>query len=150
MIPTVQLVQIESAARERPHFPPFHLFQSGLGAHLLVLEGSQVYDLDRAAAAEIGSALAHGTRELVYLGAGSFLGDVSTRPRFPASKAPEPPPLRSLSLNLAQSCNLACNYCYAEGGSFGSPEAFMDRETARRSVDLLLNGGAPGVPVVVG
>ena len=28
------------------------------------------------------------------------------------------PPLRALSLAVAQKCNLACSYCYAEGGSF--------------------------------
>jgi sulfatase maturation enzyme AslB (radical SAM superfamily) len=33
-----------------------------------------------------------------------------------------------------QRCNLACTYCYAQGGVFGRDERAMSRETALRAV----------------
>ena len=59
------------------------------------------------------------------------------------------PPVRALSLAVAQKCNLGCTYCYADGGSFGGPAANMPEATALASVDLLLSEvGArrPGQP----
>ena len=48
------------------------------------------------------------------------------------------PPVRALSLAVAQKCNLGCTYCYADGGDFGGPAANMPLETALAAVDLLL------------
>ena len=52
---------------------------------------------------------------------------------------PHQPPVRALSLAVAQKCNLGCTYCYAQGGSFGGPATSMELDTALASVDLLFS-----------
>jgi uncharacterized protein len=52
---------------------------------------------------------------------------------------PHEPPVRALSLAVAQKCNLGCTYCYAQGGSFGGPATSMALDTALASVDLLFS-----------
>jgi uncharacterized protein len=47
-------------------------------------------------------------------------------------------PVTALSLNVAQSCNLACAYCYADEGRFGGSPKMMDRSVAFAAVDRLL------------
>jgi uncharacterized protein len=54
------------------------------------------------------------------------------------------PPLRAISLAVAQKCNLGCTYCYASQGDFGGPARNMTWETARQSVDLLMNDAPRG------
>jgi uncharacterized protein len=123
-----------------PGHADVHLFDSGWGAHLLVVDGSRVYDLDD----ELHQALAHAldgdpaeAREL--LAAHGFL------PRGFIDDAPVvDPPLRALSLAVAQKCNLACTYCYAEGGDFGEQPRNMPWETAEAAVRKLLEGAVPG------
>lgn len=60
---------------------------------------------------------------------------------------PETPPadfpLQALVLNVTNQCNLACTYCYEFGADkiatpAGKPK-YMTKETARSSIDLLLN-----------
>jgi uncharacterized protein len=55
-----------------------------------------------------------------------------------------PPPLHALSLAIAQKCNLGCAYCYAGQGNFGGPAKNMPWEIARRAVETLIGGVAPG------
>lgn len=47
-------------------------------------------------------------------------------------------PLRNLYLVVAQECNLACTYCYADGGDFGQPALHMSEATLRRGLERLL------------
>nr|NLI50906.1 radical SAM protein [Propionibacterium sp.] len=47
--------------------------------------------------------------------------------------------LRKLSLNVTNACNMACRYCYANEGEYGSPQGMMTREVARQSVDALFD-----------
>lgn len=51
-------------------------------------------------------------------------------------KAP-PFPLSTLVLNLAQDCNLACRYCYAQEGTYGQRRSQMSWDTAKIAVDFL-------------
>ena len=46
--------------------------------------------------------------------------------------------LRNLYLLVAGDCNLACAYCYAEGGSFGGGPRAMSPETLRTALDKLV------------
>jgi uncharacterized protein len=46
----------------------------------------------------------------------------------------------SISLNVAQACNLACTYCYADEGRFGGKPRLMGWEVARAAIDRLLDG----------
>lgn len=62
-------------------------------------------------------------------------------------------PLQTMVLNVTSKCNLACTYCYEYGEDRVVEEAekamprFLDEETARRSVDFMLeqSGSNPSV-----
>jgi len=74
----------------------------------------------------------------------------------PAAIDPADVPLGTLVLEIAQTCNLRCAYCYAGGGTYGGEPRVMRPELARRaarflvassgdreSVTLVLFGGEP-------
>jgi uncharacterized protein len=67
-------------------------------------------------------------------------------PPEPPQDAPANFPLQTLVLNLTNQCNLSCQYCYEFGADKvampnGKPK-FMDFETAKASVDFLLDQSA--------
>ena len=118
-----------------------HLIDSGDGLHLLVPNGSRLYEVDAATYAQLDRMRRSGDegqlRELLQrLGLDA--------PRYVDDAAPEEPPVRALSLAVAQKCNLGCTYCYAQGGSFGGPATSMELRTALASVDLLFGDVAAG------
>lgn len=41
-----------------------------------------------------------------------------------------------LTLNLANTCNMRCKYCYAHGGVYESEETVMTKETAKAAIDF--------------
>lgn len=47
-------------------------------------------------------------------------------------------PVHAIALNVAQSCNMKCVYCFGNGGEYGE-EGFMEEETALRTVDWLID-----------
>ncbi|MEW6724179.1 MAG: thioether cross-link-forming SCIFF peptide maturase [Bacillota bacterium] len=55
---------------------------------------------------------------------------------------PEPGGFKAMCLHLAHDCDLACGYCFAEGGPFGSDRGLMSEQTARRAIDFLLEHGS--------
>jgi uncharacterized protein len=65
-------------------------------------------------------------------------------PAYVDDGPPQQPPVRALSLAVAQKCNLGCTYCYAQGGSFGGAATSMELDTALASVDLLFGDVAAG------
>ncbi|MDX6706710.1 MAG: uncharacterized protein QOI48_2556 [Solirubrobacteraceae bacterium] len=111
-----------------------HLVETGEGALLLVADGSRVYDIDAATTAALDRARrGDGDREVAEL-----LRELGLEaPRYVDDTPPEEPPVRALSLAVAQKCNLGCTYCYAQQGSFGGPAKQMPDETALTAVDLL-------------
>ena len=118
--------------------PDLHAFRSDLGVHVFVVDGSRIYDVDDetfdqccrgAPPAELSSTR---TRPCV-----------DDTPLVPAS-------LRSISLNVAQGCNMSCSYCYAEEGRFGAHARLMKPDMARRSVDAFLDQVPPGSDAVLG
>jgi uncharacterized protein len=64
----------------------------------------------------------------------------------PVQSPPADFPLQTLVLNLTNQCNLSCQYCYEFGADkVATPEGkpkFMDFETAKASVDFLLQQSA--------
>lgn len=115
-----------------------HVFETGHGSHVLVVDGSRVYTVDPAIAAQLRARPADAP---VLLGE---LGLLDPAARRVTDDAPVSMPVRSLSLAVAQKCNLACTYCYAEAGSFGGEPKNMDPEAAKASVDLLFRDVSPG------
>ena len=121
-----------------PRFPDAHLFRSDFGGHVLVVDGSRVFDIDDALYRELEQAGADGVLD-------TLLGQLGLRGEAPAitDEAPLDLPVRALSLAVAQSCNLGCTYCYAQQGSFGVKPQAMPLEVALQSVDMLIGGTAP-------
>src|SRR5262249_41133065 len=130
-------------ADSRPRSRHAHWRYLDDGGQLLVVNGSQVYDVDRDvierldAAAAFGDAAVESVLETI---------GVLARPRI-ADTPPFAPPLHALSLAVAQKCNLGCTYCYAAQGDFGGAPKNMPWETARDSVGLLIGAAAAGARV---
>jgi uncharacterized protein len=85
-------------------------------------------------------------RELARVGAVRRDGPTLV-PMTPPPKPGDPPPLSSLVLNVTNSCNLACRYCYEYGDdrlAKAETPSVMTEEVARQSVDLLLSQSRPG------
>lgn len=124
-----------------PVSPHAHLLGPDEGSLLLVPDGSRVYDLDAATHDALDRARrcedpAELERLLTQLGVvdAVFVDD------DPVSE----PPVRALSLAVAQKCNLGCTYCYAQQGEFGGPAMSMPEDTASASVDLLFSDVGEG------
>lgn len=124
-----------------PRSPQVHLVEAGAGSYLFLPNGSRLYQVDPATSAQLEALLNGGTEgelsgllQRLGVDAAPYIDDV----------APHEPPVRALSLAVAQKCNLGCTYCYAQGGSFGGPATSMALETALASVDLLFGDVAAG------
>ena len=54
-----------------------------------------------------------------------------------------PTHVKAICLNVAHTCNLSCEYCFARGGKYHGPDAIMTEETARDAIDFLIaNSGS--------
>ncbi len=119
--------------------PATHLFETDYGPHLLVVDGSQVFSIPD----DLVSAL----EESVNLTGGSaaILGQFGIVAQgFVDHAELITPPLRTLSLSVAQACNLGCSYCYAQGGGFGGKAKAMPWSVAQSAIDRLIAGANPG------
>lgn len=114
-----------------------HVVESALGRHLFVVDASRIYDIE-------------GNGELDELALSDLLKDVGADVGANISAVPPPPPLRTLSLQIAQACNMGCGYCYADGGSFQGKARLMTAEVARQAVDRLLVESNPHGDLVLG
>jgi len=124
----------ELLAQSAPLSADAHLVDSGEGLHLLIPNGNRLYEIDADVHARIDRLLRAGDET----GVTALLEDLGVdAPRYVDDNPPHEPPVRALSLAVAQKCNLGCSYCYAEGGSFGGPATSMALQTALASVDLL-------------
>ena len=124
-----------------PRTPRVHLIESSLGGHLFVPDGSRLFDADAELFASYDAAVAEGGNEAIdeLLRQAGLVG----RP-FIDDMPLSPPPLRALSLAIAQKCNLGCTYCYAQQGEFGGAAKNMPLTDALRAVDLLVAAAEPG------
>jgi uncharacterized protein len=118
--------------------PDLHLLP-GEPPLVLVVEGSRLFETTPEFFAALQGDTDGARRDLLDL----------TRVEPRALKASAVPPPTAISLNIAQSCNLSCSYCYADEGRFGGREAMMPREVARAAIDDLLRN-ARGQRVTIG
>jgi uncharacterized protein len=128
-------------ARSAPLSPDFHLLDSGVGLHLLLANGNQLFDVDAQSYAALDAARHAGdttTIDGLLRSAGLRLPDLVN------DEPVSDPPVRALSLTVAQKCNLGCTYCYAQQGSFGGPARNMPLDTVLGAVDLLFKQVEPG------
>jgi len=128
-------------ADSAPRVPQVHLLETAQGRHLFVADGSRLFSTGSLLFSEFEAAMAaEGGGEIAAL-----LQQVRLSGPPLIDDAPlAPPPIHALSLAVAQKCNLGCTYCYAQQGEFGGPAKNMSLEDAKRAVDLLVNGAAPG------
>ena len=123
-----------------PRAPQIHLIESRLGGHLFVADGSRLFDADASLFESYRSAIDGGSEAIDELLRQAGLVE---RP-FIDDTPLAPPPLRALSLAIAQKCNLGCTYCYAQQGEFGGAAKNMELTEALRAVDLLIGNADPG------
>lgn len=124
----------------------YKLIESGVGHHVFATNGSRVFDIDTATADRVAALFSSGDVAQAQL----FEQALGNDHRFIEPEAPEVPALRALSLNVAQACNLGCQYCYADEGLFGGKSRTMSVDIARGSIDRLIAEAGPGADVVVG
>lgn len=129
-----------------PNVADFHLVASGAERLLFVTHGSRIFDVPADLYAELEG--------VVHAGDGAAASGVLARLELAdraafAQPPPESPALRSVSLAIAQACNLGCTYCYAQGGAFGGAPTMMPIEIARSSIDLLFRDTTDGPLSVV-
>lgn len=119
------------------------VFEAGGGPNLFVVNGSRVYGISEAIAGQLEEARATDTvdRLLDRLGLQA--------PAFIDGEAPPSFPTRAISLAIAQTCNLGCAYCYAEGGDFGGKPKSMSGPIATEAVRRLIDEAPPGERVNV-
>lgn len=124
----------------------FRLIESAMGTQLFVVDGSRLYGIAPQTVSDLNTAMAQG-REL-----DSLIGELIDTNASPAisNASISPPPLRSLSLNVAQSCNMACSYCYADEGRFGGKARMMEDSVAFEAIDRLFLESDATEPVIVG
>lgn len=113
--------------------------------HIFVVGGSRIFDIAPDLASRIDDALRLANEQLMPPDISALLQQHASPPA-PLSHAPA---VQALSLNLVQSCNMGCSYCYAEGGTFGGARRAMSAEVARRSVDRLLESVPAGGRAVI-
>jgi uncharacterized protein len=112
------------------------------GHHLFVTDGSRLFDLDERSLGFYDSALAIGD----VAGAQALLEESGLVGRpFIDGTSLSPPPIRAISLAVAQKCNLGCSYCYAKQGDFGGSAKNMSLADARSAIDLLLADAEAGM-----
>lgn len=131
-------------------FADIHLFQSNQGHHVYISDRSRIYDLPNARAYHQLHGLVYDedSQQSVVRAFLSNLGiDISIDG---LDLGPILPPLRSLSLNVAQACNMGCHYCYASSGTFGGSPRLMSWDVAKASVDRLFLEAGSGTPMVIG
>ncbi|HTN92740.1 MAG TPA: radical SAM protein [Sorangium sp.] len=120
--------------------PSWHLIP-GDPPLVFVVEGAQIYEISE----EMRERLERGDE-----GAGTELRAAAALARrslrldeVPATGAPN-----AVTLNVAQACNLACGYCYADEGKFGGDARLMSEEVAFRTIDRLIDeASSPRVTV---
>ena len=128
-------------AAAKPRVPQAHVFNTDSDPHVLVVDGTRIYQVERPLFEALAGALETQDEARVDefltkfgLGSGPYVDD----------NPPITPSIRALSLAVAQKCNLGCTYCYAQEGGFGSAPKEMSLKVALASVDLLFSEVQPG------
>ncbi len=134
-------VPIELTVRHRVTAPqPWYHLLEGHPRQVFIIDNSALFAVSDDFAARLATGEASAEAELA-----------AYRPhRQPPAALEDLPPVRAISLNVAQSCNLACSYCYADEGRFGQAPRRMSQQVARRAVDDLIASATPGDSVLVG
>lgn len=118
--------------------PWYHLIE-GERPLMLLVERSQVFELSP----ELFDAVKGGDMEAesAIQSLRQPLAFMDTAPGLPAGP-------RAVSLNIAQTCNLSCAYCYADEGLFGGRPRLMSEEVAHRVISDFIEMASGGVVTI--
>ena len=120
------------------------VFSSSVGDHLYLADGSRIFDLDRETARALSASISRGQMPA------ALSGLIGTEDRYIDARPIAPPPVKSISLNVAQSCNLSCSYCYADEGRFGGRNRVMLQDVAIAAIDRLIADAPASSDLLVG
>lgn len=124
--------------------PPWYHVLRGDRDLVLLMQRSALFEVE----AEFADRLArHDADAEAELAGVALAGGIGADPMTELGPLPA---LRSISLNVAQACNLTCSYCYADEGRFHGRARLMHRDVARRAVSDLIRAVASGERVTVG
>lgn len=129
------------AAQSKPLSPELHFIEGAKGKQLFIPNGSQLHAVDVLVEERIKRVLALQDEQALSYELTALGIDL---PPLITDEPLSDPPLHALSLAIAQKCNLACTYCYADQGDFGGPSKKMPLETAKKSIELLLQDKQAG------
>ncbi|MCH5155480.1 MAG: thioether cross-link-forming SCIFF peptide maturase [Clostridiales bacterium] len=59
-------------------------------------------------------------------------------PPINAELPPYTPTIKAMCLNVSHNCNLACKYCFADGGTYNDIRRNMSFDTAKAAIDMLV------------
>ena len=59
-------------------------------------------------------------------------------PEIESALPPYSPIIKAMCLNVSHNCNLACEYCFADGGTYNDERRNMSFETAKAAIDMLI------------
>ncbi|MCG7868787.1 MAG: SPASM domain-containing protein [Candidatus Thiodiazotropha taylori] len=124
-----------------PSHPDFHLVRHTTGNRLFEVKTGRLLELEAQLLDSWEAAIVSGnSSELAAIGAkvGATTGALSNMEVHRTAA------VQSLSLAIAQSCNLGCTYCYAEQGTFGEHRNNMSLDVAKASVDRLFQDAPLG------
>ncbi|HET7437115.1 MAG TPA: radical SAM protein [Thermoanaerobaculia bacterium] len=121
-----------------PRSPSAHLAGE---SSLFLPNGSRVFSIDAETFAALDALLSSGDENAIEQRLRDLGVDV---PPLIDDVPVSSPPLRALSLAVAQKCNLGCTYCYAQQGDFGGAAKNMPLDVAMRAVTLLFDDVAAG------
>jgi uncharacterized protein len=127
-------------------------FSEGGQAHLFIADGSRIYDIDQKARElilEMQQGLIPGGKDQQRIT--NLLGELKlTEDLYIRKDIIQVPKLNSISINVAQVCNMSCGYCYANEGKFGGASAMMKPQIAIDAVDKLFSESGDDAPLLVG
>src|SRR5215472_11059267 len=131
--------RLPSAQGVETTLPPRMHLLNGVPPLVFLVDGSRLFEVEPSFFAELASGNASAEARLFDM--------AKAWPRAATDHFLPPP--TAISLNIAQSCNLSCTYCYADEGRFHGKPQFMPVEVAFQAIDQLIDG-ARGKRVTVG
>lgn len=127
------------AAKSRPLSSQVHLFESAGTYYTLITDRSRVFRIDDEMATRLAADMFVQSEAAVS----QRLSEMGIQ-CGPALEPLESHALTSISLAVAQRCNLGCTYCYAQEGDFGGRAKNMPTQVARESIDQLFENSRDG------
>ena len=158
--------RVQEAVRELSYLPnnlgrsdytisECHKFEYSGKVYVLNVETMRAFRINKALSDEIDGLRIHSNHTAMQLPvdlqkAFDQLGLLISQQRIQDS--PEPIPamesIKHISLNVSQSCNLSCIYCYGVDGEY-SQKGLMKTDTAFRAVDWLIEHSMDAKDVVI-